>query len=284
MKISKTFPKLLAALGLVAALAGCGVNSIPTKDQTVKARWGDVQAAYQRRSDLIPNLVATVQGYAAQEKSVLTAGDRGARPGHPCFGGRLDHHRSGGLPKFQAGAESTCPACWAICCRSRENYPDLKSNQNFLALQAQLEGTENRIEIARRDYNARGAGLQHRAAHLSRRDLGGDHVQSQKPATGIRRQHGGAERAGGELHRPAAPRQPPTQPARRRPSIRTMRFIRGPDRVPVLWRCPHWRRRISRLDRAGGGRRACPVRRRPRPISTRSWRRWKPRPRASWWW
>src|ERR1700753_3809970 len=72
MTISRTLPMLLAVFGLALALAGCGVNAIPAKDQTVKARWADVQAAYQRRSDLIPNLVATVAGYAAQEKSVLT--------------------------------------------------------------------------------------------------------------------------------------------------------------------------------------------------------------------
>src|SRR5580698_10230629 len=72
MSISKALPKILAALGLTLALAGCGVNAIPAKDQAVKAAFADVQAAYQRRSDLIPNLVATVQGFAAQEKSVLT--------------------------------------------------------------------------------------------------------------------------------------------------------------------------------------------------------------------
>jgi len=71
MTIWKQIPKLAAALGLALALAGCGVNNIPSKDQNVKARWADVQAAYQRRSDLIPNLVNTVAGYAAQEKSVL---------------------------------------------------------------------------------------------------------------------------------------------------------------------------------------------------------------------
>src|SRR6201985_2117871 len=72
MKMSGILPKFLAVLGISLALAGCGVNSIPTKDETVKARLGDVQAAYQRRSDLIPNLVSTVQGYAVQEKTVLT--------------------------------------------------------------------------------------------------------------------------------------------------------------------------------------------------------------------
>src|SRR5277367_979107 len=73
MRVSRMLPRLLAVFGLALALAGCGINSIPAKDQAVKARWADVQAAYQRRSDLIPNLVATVQGYAAQEKSVLVA-------------------------------------------------------------------------------------------------------------------------------------------------------------------------------------------------------------------
>src|SRR5207344_1888382 len=73
MSIWKQLPKLAAAFGLVLALAGCGVNTIPTKDQAVKARWADVQAAYQRRSDLIPNLANTVAAYAAQEKSVLVA-------------------------------------------------------------------------------------------------------------------------------------------------------------------------------------------------------------------
>src|ERR1700744_3926654 len=72
MNISKSLPKILAAMGLALALAGCGVNDIPTKDQAVKASFANLQAAYQRRSDLIPNLVATVQGYAAQEKTVLT--------------------------------------------------------------------------------------------------------------------------------------------------------------------------------------------------------------------
>ena len=73
MAISRFLPKIFAILGLSLALAGCGVNNIPTKDQAVKAAWANVQAAYQRRADLIPNLVATVQGYANQEKSVLEA-------------------------------------------------------------------------------------------------------------------------------------------------------------------------------------------------------------------
>ena len=72
MKMSGILPKFLVVLGLSLALAGCGVNAIPTKDEAVKARWGDVQAAYQRRSDLIPNLVSTVQAFATQEKTVLT--------------------------------------------------------------------------------------------------------------------------------------------------------------------------------------------------------------------
>ena len=118
MTIFSRLPKLLAALGLALALAGCGVNTIPTKDQAVKARWADVQAAYQRRSDLIPNLVNTVAGYAAQEKSVLTAGDPGARLGHPGHGGRLHHHRSGQVRAIPGRRRTNCPACWAGCWRS----------------------------------------------------------------------------------------------------------------------------------------------------------------------
>jgi LemA protein len=153
MKFSKSFPRLLAAFGLVFALAGCGVNAIPTKDQTVKARWADVQAAYQRRSDLIPNLVATVQGYAAQEKSVLTAVTEARASATHVSVDASTITDPAAFAKFQA-AQDQLSGVLGHLLSITENYPDLKSNQNFLALQAQLEGTENRIEIARRDYNS----------------------------------------------------------------------------------------------------------------------------------
>jgi LemA protein len=152
MRISQAFPKFLAVLGLSLALAGCGVNSIPTKDETVKARLGDVQAAYQRRSDLIPNLVATVQGYAVQEKSVLTAvTEARAQATHVSIDASTVTDPAA-FQKFQQAQDQLSGVLGRLLSIT-ENYPDLKSNQNFLALQSQLEGTENRIEIARRDYN-----------------------------------------------------------------------------------------------------------------------------------
>src|SRR6201996_9757153 len=152
MKISRIFPKFLAVLGISLALAGCGVNSIPTKDEAVKARWGDVQAAYQRRSDLIPNLVSTVQAYAAQEKTVLTqVTEARAQATHVSVDASTITDPQA-FEKFQ-NAQNQLSGVLGHLLSITENYPDLKSNQNFLALQSQLEGTENRIEIARRDYN-----------------------------------------------------------------------------------------------------------------------------------
>ena len=138
----------LAAL----SLAGCGLNSVPTADENVKAKWGDLQADYQRRADLIPNLVATVKGYAQQEKSVLTEVTE-ARASATRV--QLNASDLSDPAKVQAFNEAQSRLTQAIIPlqRLQEAYPDLKSNQNFMALQDQLEGTENRIEIARRDYN-----------------------------------------------------------------------------------------------------------------------------------
>jgi LemA protein len=153
MTISRAFPKFLAAMGIVLTLTGCGVNSIPAKDETVKARLGDVQAAYQRRSDLIPNLVATVQGYAAQEKTVLIqVTEARAQATHVSINASTVTDPAA-FQKFQQAQDQLSGVLGRLLSIT-ENYPDLKSNQNFLALQSQLEGTENRIEIARRDYNA----------------------------------------------------------------------------------------------------------------------------------
>jgi LemA protein len=153
MTIFKHLPKLAVALGLAFALAGCGINDIPAKDQNVKARWADVQAAYQRRSDLIPNLVATVQGYASQEKSVLVEVTQArAQATHVSIDASTVSDPAK-FAEFQQAQDKLSGVLGHLLSIS-ENYPDLKSNQNFLALQSQLEGTENRIEIARRDYNA----------------------------------------------------------------------------------------------------------------------------------
>ena len=150
---SRSLPKFLAALGLALTLAGCGVNSIPTKDQAVKAALANVQAAYQRRSDLIPNLVATVQGYANQEKSVLEAVTQARARATSVTIDASQISDPAAFERFQQAQAQLSGALGRLLAVS-ENYPDLKSNANFLALQSQLEGTENRIEIARRDYNA----------------------------------------------------------------------------------------------------------------------------------
>ena len=152
MTIFRHLPKLLAALGLSLALAGCGVNNIPTKDQAVKASWANVQAAYQRRNDLIPNLVATVQGYANQEKSVLVAVTQARASATQVKVDASTITDPAKFAEFQAAQDKLSGVLGRLMAIS-EQYPDLKSNTNFLALQSQLEGTENRIEIARRDYN-----------------------------------------------------------------------------------------------------------------------------------
>jgi LemA protein len=153
MTIWKHLPKLAVALGLALALAGCGVNTIPTKDQAVKARWADVQAAYQRRNDLIPNLANTVAAYAKQEQTVLIQVTQARASATQV---KVDASTITDPEKFKQfqDAQDKLSGVLGRLMSISENYPDLKSNQNFLALQSQLEGTENRIEIARRDYNA----------------------------------------------------------------------------------------------------------------------------------
>ena len=153
MTIWKQWPKLAVALGLALALASCGVNTIPTKDQAVKARWADVQAAYQRRNDLIPNLANTVAAYAKQEQTVLIQVTQARASATQV---KVDASTITDPAKFKEfqDAQDRLSGVLGRLMAISENYPDLKSNQNFLALQSQLEGTENRIEIARRDYNA----------------------------------------------------------------------------------------------------------------------------------
>jgi LemA protein len=149
----RIFPRLrafviLALLGV--SVSGCGYNTIPTLEEQAKAKWGDVQNQYQRRADLIPNLVATVQGYAKQEKDVLTAvvEARAKATSVKIDASQLSDPDK--LKQFQDAQAQLSGALGRLLAVS-ENYPDLKSNQNFLALQSQLEGTENRISVARRD-------------------------------------------------------------------------------------------------------------------------------------
>jgi len=149
-----TFVRLraFAAVALLSlGLAGCGYNTIPTLEESAKAKWSDVQNNYQRRADLIPNLVATVQGYAKQEKDVLTAVVEARAKATQV---RVDASQLTDpekIKQFQEAQSQLSGALGRLLAVS-ENYPDLKSNQNFLALQSQLEGTENRITVARRDY------------------------------------------------------------------------------------------------------------------------------------
>ena len=142
---------LLAPLAAIS-LAGCGINSVPTADEQVNAAWGNLQADYQRRADLIPNLVATVKGYAAQEKTVLTQVTQARADATAVHLSAADLNDPAKVKAFN-DAQSRLTQAIIPLQRLQEAYPDLKSNQNFLALQDQLEGTENRIEISRRDYN-----------------------------------------------------------------------------------------------------------------------------------
>jgi LemA protein len=144
--------RLLFAALLALGLAGCGVNVIPTKEEKAKAAWADVQTQYQRRADLIPNLVETVKGYAAQEKSVLEAVTQARASATQVKVDASTITDPAAMEKFQAAQNQLSGVLGRLLAIS-ENYPDLKSNQNFLALQSQLEGTENRIAISRRDYN-----------------------------------------------------------------------------------------------------------------------------------
>lgn len=151
-RLLKNVAKIALPLALAIGLAGCGVNTIPTRDEQVKASWAEVQNQYQRRSDLIPNLVATVKGYAAQEQNVLVAVTEARASATQV---KVDASTITDPAAFEryAQAQDQLSGVLGRLMMITENYPDLKSNQNFLALQSQLEGTENRITIARRDYN-----------------------------------------------------------------------------------------------------------------------------------
>ena len=141
----------LTVICLSFALPSCGYNTIPTLQEQAKARWSDVQNQYQRRADLIPNLVSTVQGYAAQEKNVLTAVVEARAKATQIKVDASDLSDPDKIKAFQDAQTQLTGALGRLLAVS-ENYPDLKSNANFMALQSQLEGTENRIAVARRDY------------------------------------------------------------------------------------------------------------------------------------
>jgi LemA protein len=142
---------VFAVILIGLSVSGCGYNTIPTLEEQAKARWGDVQNQYQRRADLIPNLVATVQGYAKQEKEVLTAVVEARAKASKVKVDASQLTDPGKLKQFQDAQNQLSGALGRLLAIT-ENYPDLKSNANFLALQSQLEGTENRIAVSRRDY------------------------------------------------------------------------------------------------------------------------------------
>jgi LemA protein len=150
-KIISRIGAVTTILAIGVTLSACGYNTIPTLEEQAKARWSDVQNQYQRRADLIPNLVATVQGYAAQEKSVLTAVIEARAKATQV---KVDVSQLTDPEKLKAfqDAQNQLSGALGRLLAISENYPDLKSNANFLALQSQLEGTENRIAVARRDY------------------------------------------------------------------------------------------------------------------------------------
>ena len=152
MSIARRLSPALFAPAAALLLSACGLNSVPTAEEAAKARWADVQNEYQRRADLVPNLVNTVKGYAKQEKDVLTevTEARARATGVNVSADDLDNPEK--LKRFGEAQGALSQSLGRLLVVT-ENYPDLKSNQNFLALQSQLEGTENRITIARRDYN-----------------------------------------------------------------------------------------------------------------------------------
>ena len=144
---------LAAAMLVTAMLAGCGINNIPTFEQNAKAKWSEVLSQYKRRADLVPNLVETVKGFAAQEQQVLTsvveARAKATQAQLQLPADVVSNPEA--MQRFQ-DAQNQLSGALGRLLAVVERYPDIKSGQNFLALQSQLEGTENRIAIARRDY------------------------------------------------------------------------------------------------------------------------------------
>lgn len=143
-------PAVMLAAAL--SLSACGVNSVPTAEENAKAKWANVQADYQRRADLIPNLVETVKGFAKQEQGTLTAVVEARAKATSVQLNAADLNDPEKVAAFQA-AQTQLSGSLGRLLATVEAYPDLKSNANFLALQSQLEGTENRINISTKDYN-----------------------------------------------------------------------------------------------------------------------------------
>jgi LemA protein len=141
----------VVVLLVAVLLCGCGINTIPTEEEQAKAAWSEVQNQYQRRAELIPNLVETVKGFATQEREVLTQVTEARAKATQVQVNANQLTDPDAIQRFQQAQAQLSGALGRLLAVS-ERYPELKSNQNFLALQSQLEGTENRIAVARRDY------------------------------------------------------------------------------------------------------------------------------------
>ena len=151
--MTRAFSRLsLALVPALVALSGCGINSVPTAEENAKAKWANVQADYQRRADLIPNLVETMKGFAKQEQAVLVQVTQARAQATSVKLNADDLTDPAKVQRFQQ-AQGQLTANLGRLLVSVEAYPQLKSDQNFLALQSQLEGTENRINISIKDYN-----------------------------------------------------------------------------------------------------------------------------------
>jgi LemA protein len=151
MKLSYLLILTLAGL-LLSSLSGCGYNTIQKNEEAVFAAWADVEATYQRRMDLIPNLVETVKAYAAHEKETLLAVTSARAQVGQVNLSPEQVGQAAGMAQFQQ-AQGQLSSALSRLLVVAERYPDLKANQNFLDLQHQLEGTENRINVARQRYN-----------------------------------------------------------------------------------------------------------------------------------
>ncbi|MDO9487766.1 MAG: LemA family protein [Sphingomonadaceae bacterium] len=146
------FARYAVPAALVLTVSGCGINSIPTYEEAAKARWADVQASYQRRADLIPNLVETVRGFATQEREVLTQVTQARASATQVQVSPDQLSDPAAVQRFQEAQGNLSGALGRLLV-TVEKYPELRSQENFLALQSQLEGTENRINVSIRDYN-----------------------------------------------------------------------------------------------------------------------------------
>jgi LemA protein len=155
MSLSALARKSRTVLALAAALslAACGFNSVPTKQEAAKAKWADVQAAFQERANLVPNLAAVAKGAATQEKEILTGVVEARAKATSVQVNATDLNDPAKMQQFQA-AQAQFGQSLSRLLVSVERYPDLKSIMNYQMLQTQLEGQENRIRISVRDYNA----------------------------------------------------------------------------------------------------------------------------------